>query len=757
MTDFKFRQQQWDIIGGYSRGLMGISAVPGSGKTFTLSHLAAQLVQRLDSRSFKNEREVLIVTFTNSAVNSFKSRIAHILEHERGLLPYSGYRVRTLHGLAHDIVRERPTLVGLAEDFRIVDERVSRNIQIEAVNAHLPEWRPRLAWILDEDISENQQNRVFQHHLPVALEDLAARFISNAKAHRQTPEDLLNALNGTDETFDLARFAVTVYQDYQRSLAYRGAVDFDDLVRLALIALEEDERFLKRQREKWPYILEDEAQDSSKLQQEMLELLSAGKNWVRVGDPNQAINTTFTTADLRYLREFLARDDVREHPLSKSGRSSRKIMELANELARWSVYDHPVSTLRDAFYFQRIEPTEPGDVQENPRDAVSNIYIYPANKQLTPDDELNMVVRNLLNWLPDNPDKTVAVLVPENNRGYQLAEQLKHHHLDYEELLRSTTETRQTARILGFVMDYLADPRSARKLAQTYHGVWLRHISALGVDNDDEDEDNARPPIARLLSRLNRVEEIIWPVETDWREVLKVTSLDDEWQADLQAFIILIRRWLDATSLPIDQLVLTISGDIFTDPADIALAYKIAVVLKSISRDHASYRLTEFAEELRRISENERRFIGFDDSETGYEPKPSTITIATLHAAKGLEWDRVYLMAVNNYSFPSALEYEEFIGEKWFVRDNLNLEAEIMAQLQALIDGKLANYHLGDASKQDRFANAAERLRLLYVGITRAKSELIITWNTGRFWEQGGHRVKQPALPLIHLLEHLNG
>ena len=104
---------------------MGVAAVPGSGKTFTLSHLAARLVERLTEHGLAEEQEVLIVTFANSAVNSFKARIADIVQTQRGLLPYIGYRVRTLHGLAHDIVRERPSLVGLSEDFRIMDDRAA--------------------------------------------------------------------------------------------------------------------------------------------------------------------------------------------------------------------------------------------------------------------------------------------------------------------------------------------------------------------------------------------------------------------------------------------------------------------------------------------------------------------------------------------------------------------------------------------------------------------------------------------------------
>ena len=97
-----------------------------------------------------------------------------------------------------------------------------------------------------------------------------------------------------------------IYADYQRSLAYRGVVDFDDLIRLALEALRRDADYLARLRQRWPYILEDEAQDSSELQEKILRLLAGERgNWVRVGDPNQAIYDTFTTANPRFLRSYL--------------------------------------------------------------------------------------------------------------------------------------------------------------------------------------------------------------------------------------------------------------------------------------------------------------------------------------------------------------------------------------------------------------------------------------------------------------------
>src|SRR5690606_24206957 len=110
---------------------MGISAVPGSGKTRTLSYFAADLIRRLPADS---NAEVLVVTLVNSAAGNFSHRVSEFTN-RMGLLSGVGYRVRTLHGLANDIVRERPELAGLEDGFTILDERESDDILQDAVDA----------------------------------------------------------------------------------------------------------------------------------------------------------------------------------------------------------------------------------------------------------------------------------------------------------------------------------------------------------------------------------------------------------------------------------------------------------------------------------------------------------------------------------------------------------------------------------------------------------------------------------------------
>ncbi len=117
-----------------------------------------------------------------------------------------------------------------------------------------------------------------------------------------------------------------------------------------------------------------------------------------------------------------------------------------------------------------------------------------------------------------------------------------------------------------------------------------------------------------------------------------------------------------------------------------------------------------------------------------------------MHKAKGLEWDRVYLLSVNNFDFPSGMIYDQYVAEKWFIRGRLNMEAEALAQLRvSLSRDEYEWYEEGRATEDSRLDTVRERLRLLYVAITRARKSLIVTWNSGKNGEQ------QAALPFLEL------
>jgi len=211
----------------------------------------------------------------------------------------------------------------------------------------------------------------------------------------------------------------------------------------------------------------------------------------------------------------------------------------------------------------------------------------------------------LARWLPDHPDQTVAVLVPRNDRGFAVVAALKQYAIEPVELLRSSRSTRETAGALGNLLAHLADPASPKKLATVFE-VWRR-------DERSEPDSNARlQAIKGVLRKCPQVESFLWPrAEADWLAIAPLPEGLADARDELAAFRDLARRWQGVALLPIDQAILTLAGDLFTRPAELAVAHKLAVALRQAAESHPHWRLPELTEELATIARNERKFLGF--------------------------------------------------------------------------------------------------------------------------------------------------
>lgn len=761
--DYRLRPAQEEIL-QYEGGRMAVSAVPGSGKTFTLSLLAAQLIAdgRVDAAS---GQEVLIVTYLNSSVDAFRASVRrHLLQME---LPLMGFDVRTLHSLGLEIVRTAAGGLPGDDDLIVLDETQAANFLTQAtagwIETHPTLWRAFLP--------EGDSLRLNARWRDVT-ERTAAAFIRTAKNKRYRPEIVDARLErawqaleaeeeadpGTGATLQLVHMLNGIYGRYQSILRRQGALDFDDLIWEAADLLENRPDLADAFRQQWPYVLEDEAQDSVPLQEALLSALSGlNGNWVRVGDPNQAITSTFTAAHPRYFNAFIDRPDVVARPLPNSGRSAPRIFEAANTMLHWVMDDHPVPEVREhAFRRQNILPTPPGDAQPNPPDTKDNIRIKVyAHRE---DEELPAVASLAVRYARARPEHTLAILVPTNDDGFRVAEHLDALDADYDSLLRGGAREREIAAVIQALLKLLADPLDTTALTNAHQAlVELEHPAAGEVEwqptgnGDDgdryrEEDDGRSPELERfhaILRSVHRPEQLLYPEAEEGREAHEAVAgalpagvANEEDYGRLEPFLGFLRRIFDLRPLPVGDLALALGDELFARAKrgdggderaydreyDLSIAYHIASLLSYWRDLHPTWRLPELAAELADVASGRRSLPTTAAGDLGFEPEPGRITLATQHKAKGMEWDAVFLVGIDGFWIPSNLD-APFLGVHDFLGGDPTAEAT--AQLRHLMEEEDAGLYRGrSATESAHIEVICERLRLLYVGITRARRYL---------------------------------
>ena len=216
--------------------------------------------------------------------------------------------MRTLHGLAHDIVRERPALVGLADDFQIIDEREADRIRQEAASAWLRSHPDALDDYLDPELDEGQARLGAPRAAARAGRQTSrSAFIRSAKDLRLTPERLRQRLDDLPVPLPLAEMGcadlrrLPARPGLPRRGGFRrpdppGAPGAGEPTRITWNACATT----------GPTSWRTKPRTAAACRRRSCACWPGPTgNWVRVGDPNQAIYETFTTASPHYLRDFM--------------------------------------------------------------------------------------------------------------------------------------------------------------------------------------------------------------------------------------------------------------------------------------------------------------------------------------------------------------------------------------------------------------------------------------------------------------------
>ena len=299
-------------------GPLLVLAGAGSGKTRVIVEKIAHLVQ---SGRYP-ARRIAAITFTNKSAREMRERVGKRLKGETA----QELTVSTFHALGLRIVQTDHAKLGLRRGFSIFDA---------------------------DDSAAQVKDLLPPGSKPDAVAAMQ-QLISRAKNAGLSPEQAAEAARSTRE-----REAAALYARYQQRLAAFNAVDFDDLIRLPVQLLENDEEARMGWRERIGYLLVDEAQDTNDAQYRLLKAIAgeAGQ-FTCVGDDDQSIYAWRGANPDNLLALGSDYPALKIIKLEQNYRCSNRVLRAANALIAHNPHAHPKTLWSEAADGERIRVWE---------------------------------------------------------------------------------------------------------------------------------------------------------------------------------------------------------------------------------------------------------------------------------------------------------------------------------------------------------------------------------------------------------------
>jgi DNA helicase II / ATP-dependent DNA helicase PcrA len=771
-ADINLTSEQAEIINRWRQGLrvgqrtladwqggkLAVSAVPGAGKSHSMAVAAAMTIAR---EKLHQRRQLVIVTLTRSAAANIKDKIRNCLK-ELGLPPI-GYSVNTIHSLALSIAIKHPDLSKLdLTDRTLVMPSPNHKLIARTVEQWLSEHPQNYLRLLEGASFDGEETERLRRQSVLRTEilpSLAFTAVREAKSSGLSPDELWDLAKLYPDDYDILAIGAGLYQAYQDLLGSGGYLDYDEMISGALRVMQDP--LARRSWQQQVYaVFEDEAQDSSPLQERLLRHLAGipdrsdlPPNLIRVGDPNQAINSTFTPADPKYFREFCQECNDLNDPaanrlekMEQAGRSTQVIMDAANYVLNWGNgwLKPPVGEVEtgeractersrsgdggteSVFWLQTIRPVSAGDAQPNPAAEGGGMELH------TPHDvyeSVKAIGQRLTALFTVNPTANAAILVRENRQAKFIFDRLSDEWQRANPTIKlfEAGEGDRTSRIPGEILtlfQFLIRPHSPEYLKAALKVLLGRKL----IEAQDLDALAVFP------------EQFLYPSILDVPQTPTISRARQVCVELLQARL----------RLPHYQLISYFGDRLDYQSAELATADKLADRLAMQTYNRSS--IYSSIEVLQEIVTTE----GFENIDDGTESRYTAsgqVTIITMHKAKGLDWDYVFIPFLHD-RIPGQLwtpQGAKFLGD--FTLAEV-ARAKIRAHLhqQSVPTPK-------DAWSLANYLKQGEDLRLLYVAMTRAKKLLWIAaeqeapflWN--RFnWQQGDRLQEAKPSPLFTAL-----
>ena len=612
----------------YTEGDSMVIAGAGSGKTRVLTYKIAHLLEE-----GVEPWAILALTFTNKAAGEMKQRIAARVGENRARYLWMG----TFHSIFSRILRTEADKIGYTSNFTIYDQQDSQNLIKSIVKEMQLDDKTYKASVVQNRIS-NAKNRLIT----------ASGYVQNADIYKH-------------DQFKRIPMVGKIYERYEQRCRQSDAMDFDDLLLNTFILFRDHPDVLERYGTSFKFILVDEYQDTNYAQHCIVwQLTRNGAKVCVVGDDAQSIYS-FRGANLDNMLKFSKLyPDSKLFKLEQNYRSTQTIVEAAGSLICKNHAQIPKKVFSE---------NEQGD----------KIKVLCAHSDL---EESEMVANRMLDLhtFKDVPWSQIAILYRTNAQSRPLEEALRKRGLPYKIYGGLSFYQRKEIKdvIAYFRMSVNPNDEEAFKRIINY--------PARGI---------GQTTVGKILSVAMENGVSLWSVisnPADYR-----LDVNSGTAAKLSAFKTMLESFMaDASSVDAQQL-----SERIVNETGIMRELQADTTVEGIGRkDNVEELLANIAQFCldRKEEGNERCFMTdylsevslMTDQDNETDEDLEKVTLMTVHAAKGLEFDAVFIVGLEENLFPSDMS--------------------------------------GDSERE-----IEEERRLFYVAMTRARKYLTLLFATTRF------------------------
>ena len=639
-----------------------VVAGAGTGKTAVISMRIAHLLlsEKIPAES------ILALTFTEKAATEMQDRV------ER-LLPY-GYvdsDILTFHALGDKILREFGFELGLPSDF-VVMSGFQQSIVMRQV------------------LDGIELSYYKKPSDPFSFSDALLQAISRLKDENISAEDFTVFAKSQAKKEDPAeaeriRDLSDIYTAYQSSCLDKGMIDHGDQIMLVISLLRSFPKILSYLQLKYKYILVDEYQDTNFSQSYLLKLLSKKhQNIMVVGDDDQSIygfRGAAISNILSFTRDFPGAVQI---VLNNNYRSSQKILDASYKLIQ---NNNPYRLEVE----NKINKKLTGD-----KKIPSDVVVTTAD---TLPVEMNNLAQQILMYNQEKniPFSEIAVLLRTNRQAIDVANALQKHSVPYVVSESQNLFDQAEIKVLVNFIHILSDPSASAAL----YGLLASDLYQIPLDQ-----------IAQYSAKANRTHQNLEAYLLEQKDIPASISLVLTTIAGFRASAqagnagMVVYDFLKASGY-LDRLV----KDAENDPAPVIQIQNITQffsLVKDFERANADphiYALWGYLVGIKETGSDIKIQVSPLDSDS--------VSVMTVHKAKGLEFSAVCVIDLTELTFPGK---------------NMSDKIKLPDGLLSKSDNKVP-WHI------------FEERRLFYVAITRAKQYLYLSSS----FDHGGKRLKKPS------------